>query len=153
MKNAGLRVLFLTAIVSMAGCASEGEGESDPSSSMDANGEHPPGHMDGNMTGGITEMYAVATDLSSTPQTWFRYRPETFSAKVGDTLNVTLKAAVGNTYPHSLVMDALDVSLGPLNAGAAESTEIVLTKAGTYTFYCAEGNHQELGMQGTLTVS
>lgn len=152
MKN-GWMVGVVAMCVSFAGCADNASVPSDSGPSSSASGEHPEGHMMGNMTGEEIEMYTVATDLSSTPATWFRFRPDTFEAKVGDTLNVTLKAAVGNTYPHSLVIDALTVNIGPVEAGATASTVIDLTEAGTYTFYCAEGNHQELGMQGTLTVT
>jgi plastocyanin len=152
MKNGWILSLALAAGI-MAGCTGTAE-EPQTSPTMS---DHMTGGMAGhdmhNMSGEPVEMYSVATDLSSTPQTWFRFRPDTFTAKVGDTLNVTLKAAVGNQYGHSLVIDALKVNLGPATAGATASTEIVLTDAGTYTFYCAEGNHQQLGMQGTLTVS
>lgn len=154
MRNGWWVGVVVALFVMVSGCA-DSSGSPSESSSMSPmmGGEHPDGHMMGNMSGKEVEMYSVATDLSSTPETWFRFRPDTFEAKVGDVLNVTLKAAVGNQYPHSLVIDALSLNLGPIEAGATASTLLMLDKPGTYTFYCAEGNHQELGMVGTLTVS
>lgn len=154
MKNGWPSVLILAFFVLASGCADVSSSPSgSASTSPMAEGEHPDGHMMGNMTGEEFEMYSVATDLSSTPETWFRFRPDSFDAKVGDMLNVTLKAAVGNQYPHSLVINELGVDLGPIEAGATASTMLMAEKAGSYTFYCAEGNHRELGMVGTLTVS
>ncbi len=152
MKNGWMVGIVVALFVAVSGCADDADVPSESTATSAMAGDHPDGHM-GNMTGKEVEMYAVATDLSSTPGTWYRFRPDAFEAKVGNMLNITLKAAVGNTYPHSLVIDGLSVNLGPAQAGAAVSTVLALTKAGTYTFYCAEGNHQELGMQGTLTVT
>jgi len=155
MKNG--RMVAFAFLVATAGCAEEPEDADATSTTAGTAGtDGMMGHDMGNMTGEEVEMYAVATDLSSTPTTWYRFRPDTFEAKVGSMLNITLKQAVGNQNGHSLVIDELDVNIAaPATPGTGEtaSTVIALTKAGTYTFYCAEGNHQELGMQGTLTVS
>lgn len=153
MRNGWWATFALAFFVTSAGCADEGSSGEDDPSATGTDATHPADQMV-NATGSPeVEMYTVATDLSSTPQTWFRFRPEAFEAKVGDTLNVTLKAAVGNQYAHSLVIDSLQLRLGPLAAGAQASKSLVLGQPGTYTFYCAEGNHAQLGMTGTLTVS
>jgi plastocyanin len=143
---------LLVVAVLASGCA-DTDPEAAPGVTTSGTAASGPGGGATNDSATEVEMYAVATDLSSTPQTWFRFRPDAFQAKVGDALNVTLKSAVGNQYPHSLVIDSLNVRLGPINAGAAQSVTILLAQAGTYTFYCAESNHQQLGMFGSLTVS
>lgn len=146
------RVIAVAILLSLAGCASSSdEGSGDP---QDPGGGGDPGPgPDGETSANETEMYAVATDLSTQVDTWFRFRPDAFEAKVGDRLNITLKAAIGNTYSHSLYIDALNVRLGPIPAEQFVSVVVPLTQAGSFTFYCNEGNHQELGMTGTLTVS
>lgn len=146
------RVAALVLFLVLSGCTSGSDEGPDGSQSPAGTGSPGPG-PDGETPANETEMYAVATDLSTQVDTWFRFRPDEFEAKVGDRLNITLKAAIGNTYSHSLYIDALNVRLGPIPAEQFVSVVVPLTQAGSFTFYCNEGNHQELGMTGTLTVS
>ena len=109
--------------------------------------------MEGHNMSGAKSIYTVATDVSSQPETLYKFRPASFTAKVGETLNVTIKGAVGNQYSHTFVIDALSLKIGPAASGQAMSKMIVAEKSGTYQFYCDVGNHRQLGMTGTLTIS
>lgn len=102
----------------------------------------------------LKDMYIVATDVTNNVlEGFYKFRPAEFKAQVGETLNITIKSAVGNQNPHNLVINELNVRTPNVNAGEAKNVTVKLDKAGTFEYYCSVGNHRTLGMRGTLTVS
>jgi plastocyanin len=105
------------------------------------------------------KMYIVATDFGSPfSEGIYKLRPAAFppageaKVMVGDTINVTIKNAVGNNNQHDLVIPDLGISLPAVPASQAASKEFNATKAGTFVYYCSIGNHRQLGMEGKLTI-
>jgi plastocyanin len=55
--------------------------------------------------------------------------------------------------PHNVVIDGNGVdAAGPIAQPGGTSAATADLKAGTYTFYCAVGQHRQNGMEGELTV-
>lgn len=147
-----MRSLFLPSVLLasylLAGCLGNG-GSKEVDVAVDAGA-----HAHGAAVANLTDMYIVATDVTNNPvEGFYKFRPGTFGAKVGETLNITLKSAIGNQNPHNLVIDQLSVRIPNVNAGETKNTTVKLDKAGSYEYYCAVGNHRTLGMRGTLTVA
>lgn len=139
-------ILFMTAAAS--GCFSA----DDQGTPSDTGGEQ----VDqANATAPGADMYIVATDHAAYlyPESWYKMRPETFTVDKGDPVNLTFKNALGNMAEHTIVIDELDIKIGPLGPGAFESLAFTADQAGTFTYYCDVGNHQTLGMEGTFTVN
>ena len=80
----------------------------------------------------------------------YYFKPSTISARVGDTIKLTLTSV---DMPHDFVIDDLNVKSSVVTNG--KSTEVVfkLEKAGEFEYYCSVGNHKAKGMVGTLVVS
>jgi plastocyanin len=81
----------------------------------------------------------------------FKFDPPTLTAKVGQTVNVTLDNQ--GVLDHNFVIQELAVSLGPVPGGQTHSGSFTPSAAGTYTYYCDVPGHREAGMEGTLTVN
>ena len=79
----------------------------------------------------------------------FKFDLSEVRAKAGETVALRLDNA--DAGPHSFDIDELNVHARM----PAQETSLALFKAptsGTYTFYCAVGNHRDAGMVGTLIV-
>ena len=81
----------------------------------------------------------------------FRFSPETLTANVGQTLNVTLDNE--GVLEHNFVIQELSVSLGPIAGGQSATGSFTPSAAGTYEYFCDVPGHREAGMVGTLTVN
>jgi len=81
----------------------------------------------------------------------FRFDPETLSANVGQTVNVTLDNQ--GVLEHNFVISELAVSLGPVPGGQTASGSFTPSAAGTFEYFCDVPGHREAGMVGTLTVN
>lgn len=80
----------------------------------------------------------------------FYYKPNTITAKKGETVRITFKNVDGL---HDFVIDEYSVATKQIQGGAEETVEFVADKVGTFEYYCSVGNHREMGMVGTLTVT
>lgn len=81
----------------------------------------------------------------------FTFNPETLSASVGQTMNVTLDNE--GVLEHNFVIQELGVSLGPVPGGQTASGSFTPSAAGSFEYYCDVPGHREAGMVGTLTVN
>jgi plastocyanin len=80
------------------------------------------------------------------------FDPKGLEAKAG-TVTVTLDNPSGNQMPHNVVIEGNGVdAAGPIAQPGGTSAATADLKAGTYTFYCAVGQHRQNGMEGKLTV-
>lgn len=79
----------------------------------------------------------------------FAFTPSTLTVKKGDTVKITFKNTGGF---HNFVIDAFNVRTPTIQDGQTASVQFTADKAGTFEYYCAVGNHRQMGMKGTLTV-
>lgn len=79
----------------------------------------------------------------------FKFLPATLTVKKGDTVKVTFVNSGGS---HNFVIDEFNVLTKVIAGGASETVSFVADKAGTYEYYCAVGNHRQMGMVGKLIV-
>jgi uncharacterized cupredoxin-like copper-binding protein len=80
-----------------------------------------------------------------------KYDTTTLSAKVGETLTITLEN--DGALEHSFVIDELNVKIEHVQPGQKGSATFTLTSPGTYTYYCDVPGHRQAKMVGTLTVT
>jgi plastocyanin len=83
----------------------------------------------------------------------FEFSPNQLTAAPGQTIRVLLVNVDGI---HDFVIDELGVQTSELTQDQEEVVEITIPEdaAGmTYEFYCSVGNHRDIGMVGTLTVT
>lgn len=90
-------------------------------------------------------------DVTLKADNTFAYDQTTLSAKVGQTVNVTLENS--GALEHTFLIDELGVNSGTIAAGQSGTITFTPDKAGTYTYYCNVPGHKEGGMVGTLTVT
>jgi plastocyanin len=68
-------------------------------------------------------------------------------------VTITMDNPDGNRMPHNVAIEGNGVDeAGKIVQPGAESTVTADLKPGTYTFFCAVGQHRQAGMEGTLTV-
>jgi len=90
-------------------------------------------------------------DVTLTAGSELKFTPNTLTAKVGQTVNVTLDNT--GALEHSFLVDELSVDSGVVAGGSKKVVSFTPSAAGTYTFYCSIPGHKDGGMTGTLTVS
>lgn len=99
-------------------------------------------------------MYVVASDSGTNVAAGlYTLRPSTYQAHKGDQVLVTLKGAVGNAGRHALLIDEFGIKLENVGPNEFKNATFSATKAGSFKYYCNVGNHRQLGMEGTLTIS
>ncbi len=97
--------------------------------------------------GGGSSSVDVTLKLDNT----FVFTPTTITAKVGQTVNVTIENA--GALEHTFLIDEFGVNSGTIAAGATQTVTFTPDKAGTFTFYCNTPGHKEGGMTGLLTIN
>jgi len=90
-------------------------------------------------------------DVTLTAGSELKFSLNILTAKVGQTVNVTLDNT--GALEHSFLVDELSVDSGVVAGGSKKVVSFTPSAAGTYTFYCNISGHKEGGMTGTLTVS
>ncbi len=79
----------------------------------------------------------------------FYFKPSEIKVKKGQTVKIVFHAV---SMMHNFSIDAFNVR-GPLTRDGDTSTvQFVADKVGTFQYYCAVGNHKQMGQVGTLTV-
>ena len=92
-----------------------------------------------------------ATGLKVQALDTLKYNPTTLTAKVGQSVTVTLENK--GFLDHTFVSDELNAKIEVVKAGATGTVTFTPTAAGTYTYYCNVPGHKDGGMVGTLTVT
>jgi plastocyanin len=116
-----------------------------------------------NQTAKPLTLSVTAQDVppGTTPGKPYGWSPKTFSAKVNDTIEITLKGAATNQLSHNLMIEnSPDPNFKGVTGVKADSksASFVALKAGSYKYYCNVGSgqptsHRALGMEGTLTIA
>ena len=93
-----------------------------------------------------TDDAPVAASFSMDSGNFF-FSPSSLSVEAGQEVSITFAS---NSGTHTFVIDEIG-----LNESVAAGKTITFTapsQPGTYEYYCDVGSHQQLGMEGTLTV-
>ena len=80
----------------------------------------------------------------------FVFSPKTMTVKKGDTVKITFVNSGGT---HDWNLDEFNAHSGIIQGGASKTVTFVADKAGSFEYYCAVGQHRQMGMKGTLTVT
>lgn len=102
-----------------------------------------------NATTSTASPSAAVKEITVT-STGMAFNPKTLSVKKGDRVKVTYTNGGGT---HDLRIDGYNVGTKVISGGQSETFEFVADKAGTFEYYCSVGNHRQMGMKGTLTVT
>lgn len=95
------------------------------------------------------DMASVAREIAITNK-GMAFSLKDISVKKGERIKVTFKNGGGT---HDWRLEGYNVGTEVLQNGASESVEFVADEAGEFEYYCSVGNHREMGMWGTLTVT
>ena len=93
------------------------------------------------------------TRTISVSETDFALAPKDLTVKAGTT--VTFEVRNDGGTDHNLEVEGpegeseLEEDLAPGDSG---QLQVTFSKPGTYEWYCPVGDHQEMGMEGTITV-
>ncbi|HEY4504169.1 MAG TPA: cupredoxin domain-containing protein [Candidatus Paceibacterota bacterium] len=79
----------------------------------------------------------------------FSFSLAEIKVKVGDIVRISFSNTEGL---HDFTIDEFKINTKQLNAGAKEVIEFVVTKAGTFEYYCSVDRHRQFGMKGKLIV-
>lgn len=79
----------------------------------------------------------------------FKFVPDTFTVKSGETVKITFKNVQGM---HDFVVDSLNIKTPVIQTNQDATVEFVATAPGTYEFYCSIDTHRQIGMKGTLVI-
>jgi plastocyanin len=93
-----------------------------------------------------------ALTLDATEDGGLGFDPGDLEAPAGE-VTITMANPDGNQMPHNVALEGDGVDeAGEVVEPGGESTVTATLEPGTYTFYCAVGQHRANGMEGTLTV-
>lgn len=101
----------------------------------------------GNPNGTVTAPNVVTFDINGGN---FYFTPKTMTVKKGDTVVVNFKNDGGT---HNFMIKEFNVATKTIQSGQTDTVQFVASKAGSFTYYCSIGTHQQMGMWGTLTVT
>lgn len=126
-----------------------------------------PGDVNGH---GVNKVWAIARpngafDLSTSSPTsmqidenakifnitgkMFSFSQTEMRVKKGDTVTVNFESTEGL---HDWVVDEFDAATAQVRPGTKTSVTFVAEKVGTFEYYCAVGQHRQMGMVGKLIV-
>ncbi len=80
----------------------------------------------------------------------FAFSPSILTLSKGKTYQLTFKNT--GTMPHNIDIDELGVKTKTISPGQTDTVSFTPSQTGSFTFYCAVGNHRAQGMQGTITI-
>jgi uncharacterized cupredoxin-like copper-binding protein len=134
LHRAGLPALLLAALLVLAGCGGDGNGEPEAAD----NGEQDT--AESNDDASVDALTFVATEFSFDPD----------QATIPADTPVEFVVDNQGVIEHDLAIDEAGVEIY-VEPGESASAEVTLP-AGDYVFYCSIPGHRDSGMEGTLTV-
>jgi plastocyanin len=146
MRTFSLTALLCALLIAVAGCGGDDNGSSDEPSSGSGGG----GGSDTSGGGGGGAGKAQTLKLSADPGGALKFDKTSLSAKPG---KVTIVMDNPSDLPHAVEIEGSGVEVAgeTVGNGGVSRASADLT-AGEYEYYCPVGNHQQAGMEGTLTV-
>lgn len=120
-----IAIAFAAGLLALSGCG--GNGTEDQSA------------------GGASQTFTISmTDFAFSPASVTIDAPGTY----------TFEATNDGSAEHALEIEGNGVEEETETVGPGDSSSLTVDlEAGTYEMYCPVGNHRELGMEGTVTVS
>jgi plastocyanin len=91
-----------------------------------------------------------ALTVTADPGGAIKWDKTSLSAKAG---SVTLKLVNDSSVPHGIEIEGNGVQEETKIVTKSDADVTVDLKPGKYEYFCPVGNHKQLGMKGTLTVS
>jgi plastocyanin len=146
-----MRTLSLLAVIAALALVGVGCGDDDNSgngeSAENGSGVDGGGGADDSGGGGGK---AQTLKLSADPGGALKFDKSTLTAKAG---KVTIVLDNPSSLPHAVEIEGGGIEEASDTIDQGETTKVTATvKAGEYEYYCPVGNHQQAGMEGTLTV-
>lgn len=80
----------------------------------------------------------------------FKFIPDTITAQPGETIKINFTNT--GEMPHDFVVRNLNINTKKIKSGETDSIVFTAPSAGDYTFFCSVGQHESMGMKGTLKV-
>lgn len=80
----------------------------------------------------------------------FSFSPNTIIVKKGDRVRIVFQNAGGT---HNWQLEGYNIGTKIIQTGQTDTVEFTADQAGTFEFFCSVGNHRQMGMVGTLTVT
>jgi len=80
----------------------------------------------------------------------FEFSDTVLSVARGDTVRIVFRSVQSF---HDWRIEGFNTGTRRITAGQQATVEFVADQAGTFEFFCSVGNHRQLGMRGTLTVT
>ena len=84
-------------------------------------------------------------------ETEYSFSPTIINVNMGDRVKITFVNS--GSFDHDFIIDELGLNTGKTKSGGTSALEFIASTPGTYTYYCGIKDHQEKGMEGTLTVA
>ena len=149
MRTRAFALLLAVPVLAFAGCGDD---------KGDGNGGVPPAGTGANVP---TTPAVKTTPTATTPAagrsavsivaTEFKFTPANLDVKAGQ---ATFKLRNDGAAPHALEVDGNGIEKSSQVIQGGQTTELkVALKPGRYEIYCPVGNHRDMGMEGTLTVT
>src|SRR6185369_15172415 len=102
----------------------------------------------GTATGSAADNKMTAEQTIAVEGGSFYFKPNVITVKKGQKVKIVFTNAGGM---HNFTIDAFNVKSETINNGST-TVEFTPDKTGTFEFYCAVGNHRQMGMTGKLIV-
>ncbi len=80
----------------------------------------------------------------------YSFSPSSITVTKGEKILLTFKNT--GRFAHNLTIDELKVSTKTVAGGQSDTVIFTADKSGTFSFFCAIGNHRALGMEGEMEV-
>jgi plastocyanin len=140
-----LALVLAAGVLAAAGCGGDDSGGGDGGSSG-GTGTSSSSSSSSSSSGGGSKTLTVTAD----PGGAIKWDKTSLNAKAG---KVTLKLVNDSAVPHAIEVEGNGVEQATKIISKSNAAVTVDLKPGKYEFYCPVGNHKQLGMKGTLTVS
>jgi plastocyanin len=141
------RITWLIALVLVAGALTAAGCGGDDSSSGGSGGT---GTSSDSSSSSSSGGGATTLTVTADPTGQIKWDKSSLSAKAG---KVTLKLVNDSSVPHAIEVEGNGVEEETKIVSKSNADVTVDLKPGKYEYYCPVGNHKQLGMKGTLTVS
>jgi plastocyanin len=150
VRNQAFALILAVPVLAFAGCGDDNDG-----GDKTAGGAAPAG------AGTSTPTAQKTTPAATTPAagrsavavsaTEFKFTPANIDVKSGA---ATFALRNDGGAPHALEVDGNGIEKSSQVIEGGQSTQLKVTlKPGRYEIYCPVGNHRQMGMEGTLTVT
>lgn len=98
----------------------------------------------------LTTQEKIVTNEVTITGTEYSFNPASIIVKKGESIKLTFVNA--GSSPHNLLIGELNIKTKTVFPGKSDTIEFTAKETGIFSFYCAIGNHQSLGMEGKIEI-